>query len=180
LLTCGIVSTLAGAFLFIALFLPFYTLNAFGFRSSGSGWQALTYLDVLLAVGAAGILAAGILLILSAIPSTSLPYKLPTVVCWAVSGVSAASGALVLVRIIELPPGLNSFTAQGIDIGRGAGIVLALIASLCAMGSALYLLFLGGLGASTERPAPAARTGTDHPAPPPAQPPPPNPTDRMS
>jgi hypothetical protein len=116
-----------GLLLIISLFLNWYTVSAKGsvvdFSISGSGWETLGFIDILLfLIGVIAIIIAG-LRALGKMPA-SLPAS-PGLIVLVLGGLATL---LVLYRLIDTPgAGANS---DLVDVGRAFGIFVALIAAL--------------------------------------------------
>jgi hypothetical protein len=153
LTTGDIVAGVGGIVLLIALFLPWYGVSVdiagVSASDSGSGWEALGFIDILLflvAVAAIGIVAAR--------AAGSLPDDLPAPVV--LLGLGALAVLLVLFRIIDIP--VDGDVPAEVDLSRKAGVFIALIGSAAVA--------YGGWRTNTE--TPAARVGPPATDPPPA------------
>jgi hypothetical protein len=126
-----------GLVLFISLFLNWYSVNvkaggsAFGGSGlsqseSGTGWEALSFIDILLFACAVAAITVAILRVANMIPPRG-PVS-PGIV---LLGVGALATLLVLFRIISIPHG-DVPDVPGVDIsfGREFGIFLALLAAI--------------------------------------------------
>ena len=156
LTTGDIVAGVGGIVLLISLFLPWYGVSVdvagFSASESGSGWEALGFIDILLfliSVAAIGIVAAR--------AAGALPADLPAPVI--LLGLGALAVLLVLFRIIDIPAG---DVPDGVDLSRKVGIFIALIGAAAVA--------YGGWRTNTEAPRGRMTPATDPtpPTPPPA------------
>jgi hypothetical protein len=148
----------AGLVLFISLFLNWYSVsvnsNVGGFSSSalsesGSGWEALGFIDILLALCAIIAIAIAVTRMMGVLPR-NMPVT-PGQLLLLVGGIATL---LVLFRILSIPHGdVPELPGVKIEFGREIGIFLALIAA-AAMAVGGFLTW-GEEG----RPAPG-QTGT--------------------
>ena len=152
LTTGDIIAGVGGIVLLISLFLPWYgvSVNVAGFSASesGSGWEALGFIDILLfliSVAAIGIVAAR--------AAGALPADVPAPVI--LLGLGALALLLVLFRIIDIP--VDGTVPDGVDLSRKVGIFIALIAA----GAVAY----GGWRTNTETPGRRVTAATDPPPP---------------
>jgi hypothetical protein len=139
------VATLSGAALFVSLFLPWYSADG----EEATAWQALTAIDVVLALVAA--LAVSLLPVTASQPVPAVPVALSAFVTLA----GLIGLVLVLVRLASLP---------GAADGREWGLWLGLLAAIgMVVGAALAM--------RDERLSPAGRHTdlTGRPAPPPPE-----------
>jgi hypothetical protein len=150
LTTGDIIAGVGGVVLLISLFLPWYgasvSVAGFSASESGSGWEALGFIDILLF-----LIAVAAIAIVAARAAGALPAELPAPVV--LLGLGALAVLLVLYRIIDVP--VDDVPDQ-VDISRKVGIFIALIG---AAGVAY-----GGWRTNTE--TPGARVA--EPSPPPA------------
>jgi hypothetical protein len=153
LTTGDIIAGVGGIVLLISLFLPWYGVSVdiagVSASESGSGWEALGFIDILLfliAVAAIGIVAAR--------AAGSLPDDLPAPVI--LLGLGALAVLLVLFRIIDIP--VDGDIPDEVDLSRKVGIFIALIASAA--------IAYGGWRTNTE--TPRARVGPPATDPPPS------------
>jgi hypothetical protein len=156
--TGDIIAGASGIVLLISLFLPWYgvDVNVGGFSGSGdaSGWEALSFIDILLFL----IALMAIFYAVGAAAGT-LPADVPTGTALMAAGGLAL--LLVLFRIIDLPtPDVPDIVDEGVDFSRKLGVFLALIAS----GGILY----GGWRSSSESPASGPAVPPEPTPPPPA------------
>ena len=126
-----LVAAAAGLILFISLFLNWYSASVsgpLGGSVSGgvSGWEALSFIDILLFIVA--IVAVGVAL---AQMANAFPRNMaasPGLILL-IAGVIAV--VLVLFRLLVLPGDLGDVNdIPGVDVGRSFGIFLALIAAI--------------------------------------------------
>jgi hypothetical protein len=136
----------SGAALLLALFLPWYSLDA---GATASGWTALAVVDIALAIIAAAAVALVFVTATQRVPA--VPIALDALV--ALAGLIGV--VLVLVRALDLPDGAT---------GREWAIWLALAGSLGIVAG-------GVLAMRDERLSPPGRHTdlTGRPAPPPAE-----------
>src|SRR5690349_18936587 len=120
------IAAVSGIVLFISLFLEWYNVtakNAFISVSRGaSGWEALGFIDILLFLIAAIVVAIAVAKALSVLPN--LPASTGLIIL--VLGVIAF--LLVLYRIISIPDN-GADAIPGVSVGRSWGIFVALIAA---------------------------------------------------
>jgi hypothetical protein len=121
-LSFGGLAVLGGLVLAESLFLPWYSLDitvaGTEARSTHSGWQSMTLMDVLLFVAALVAIAAGVVL--------ARRGELGLVVCAA----GAAGVLMSLAGLIDLPDSdLAAMPGDDVAIGRRAGPFVALVAS---------------------------------------------------
>jgi hypothetical protein len=156
----------AGVVLFISLFLKWYSVDVKAsvggfsgstFSDSVSGWKAMGFIDILLALCALIAIAVVIARIAGALPKT-LPLT-PGQILLAVGGLALL---LTLIRLIFIPHGdVPDLPGVKIDFGRSIGVFLAFL-------SAIAMTVGGWLGWNEEgRPAPgqAGRSGAGGPGP---------------
>jgi hypothetical protein len=120
----------------ISMFLPWYKAEAGLFEVSANGWEYTLqgWLPLLLLIGATVLVVVPKLQPSVKIPETVGPLprlQLALILC-------AAAAALVLLRLI-IKDGDDGF---GVEISRGIGLFLALLASLAATAGA-FLKFSG-------------------------------------
>ena len=155
LTTGDIVAGVGGIVLLISLFLPWYGVSVdiagFSASESGSGWEALGFIDILLFVIAVAAIA-----VVVARAAGALPADIPAPVI--LLGLGALAVLLVLFRIIDIP--VDGDMPDEVDLTRKVGIFIALIGAAA--------ITYGGWRTNTETPtarmtpAPA----TDPPPPP--------------
>jgi hypothetical protein len=116
----------AGLVLIISLFLEWYTVDIRGFTGSlptVTGWRALGFIDILLFLIGVIAIAAAVLRAMNIMPR-NLPASTGFIVL--VLGVIAV--VLVLYRILSIPDE-GAGNLPGVDVGRGFGVFIALIAA---------------------------------------------------
>jgi hypothetical protein len=152
-LTTGeVIAGIGGIVLLISLFLPWYGVSVdiagISASTSGSGWEALGFIDVLLfliSVAAIGIVAAR--------AAGSLPDDVPAPVI--LLGLGALAVLLVLYRIIDIP--VDGDVPDQVNLSRKVGVFIALIGSAAVA--------YGGWRTNAE--TPGARVGRAAAEPPP-------------
>jgi len=112
----------SGIALLVVMFLPWYGAETAGLSVTGSAWEALSFIDVLLFL---------IALVAIAVPAAkaaeALPPEAPGPLLLLVAG--ALGVLLVLFRLIDLPtPDLGGFEDR-IDFDRQIGVFLGLVAT---------------------------------------------------
>jgi hypothetical protein len=125
----------AGLVLFISLFLNWYSVdvkssvggfNSTALSESGSGWEALGFIDILLAICALIAIAVAVMRMMGVLPR-GLPVT-PGQLLLLVGGIATI---LVLFRILSIPHGdVPDLPGVDISFGREFGIFLALIAAI--------------------------------------------------
>jgi hypothetical protein len=153
LTTGDMIAGVGGLVLLISLFLPWYGVSVdiagFSASESGSGWEALGFIDILLFLVSVAVIA-----IVAAKATGALPADLPAaVILLALGGLAVL---LVLFRIIDIPAGGD--VPDGVDLSRKFGIFIALIGAAAVT--------YGGWRTNSE--TPAGRTTAATPPPPPA------------
>jgi hypothetical protein len=122
LTTGDIIAGVGGIVLLISLFLPWYgaSVEVAGFSASesGSGWEALGFIDILLFVIALAAIA-----VVAARATGTLPADIPAAVI--LLGLGAVAVMLVLYRIIDIP--VEGDIPDEVDLSRKLGIFVALI-----------------------------------------------------
>lgn len=125
------IAGVAGIVLFISLFFAWYgggsfsgtvngvAVNVSGGGGSASGWESLSFIDLIVALTA--IVAIGSALLAASEGDAGLPVAASSVV----TGLGALSVLLILFRIIDKPFDVP----DGVDIGLKWGIFVALIAA---------------------------------------------------
>jgi hypothetical protein len=153
LTTGDIVAGVGGIVLLISLFLPWYGVSVdiagFSASESGSGWEALGFIDILLfliSIAAIGIVAAR--------AAGVLPADVPAPVI--LLGLGALAVLLVLFRIIDIP--VEGDIPDEVDLSRKVGIFIALIGAAAVT--------YGGWRTNTETPTGRMTPATDPPPPP--------------
>src|SRR5215213_5289437 len=154
LTTGDIIAGVGGIVLLIALFLPWYgvSVNIAGFSASesGSGWEALGFIDILLF-----LIAVAAIALVAARAGGVLPADMPAPVILLALGAFAV--LLVLYRIIDIP--VDGDVPDEVDLSHKVGILIALIVAAA--------VFLCGYRTNTETPSGRMTPVTD-PSPPPA------------
>jgi hypothetical protein len=122
-----LVAAISGLVLILSLFLEWYNVSAksaFGSIGGGvSGWEALSFIDILLFVIGAVAIAIAVLRAMNTMPR-SLPAS-PGLIVLAVGGLGVL---LVLFRLVSIPDhGVGSL--PGVDVGRSFGVFLAFLAA---------------------------------------------------
>ena len=117
LTTGDIVAGVGGIVLLISLFLPWYGVSAGGFSLDASGWEVLSFIDILLF-----LIAVVAIAIVAARATGNLPAEVPAAVVLLAAGALAV--LLVLYRIIDIPGG---DVPDDVDLSRKVGIFIALI-----------------------------------------------------
>jgi hypothetical protein len=150
-LTIGdMIAGVGGIVLLISLFLPWYgasvSVAGFSASSSASGWEVLSFVDILLF-----LISLAAIAIVAAKATGQLPAEVPAALM--LLGLGALAVLLVLFRIIDIPAG---DVPDEVDLSRKVGIFLALIGA----GAVAY----GGWRTNTE--TPGARVATTTPPPP--------------
>ena len=122
LTTGDIIAGVGGIVLLISLFLPWYgaSVEVAGFSASesGSGWEALGFIDILLFVIALTAVA-----VVAAKATGTLPADTPAAVV--LLGLGAVAVLLVLYRIIDIP--VEGDIPDEVDLSRKLGVFIALI-----------------------------------------------------
>src|SRR5215213_2547351 len=123
LTTGDIIAGVGGIVLLISLFLPWYgasvDVGGFSASESGTGWEALSFIDILLF-----LIALAAIAIVAARATGRLPDEVPAAVV--LLGLGALGVLLVLYRIIDIPGG---DVPDEVDLSRKIGVFVALIAS---------------------------------------------------
>jgi hypothetical protein len=152
LTTGDMIAGVGGIVLLISLFLPWYGVSVdvagFSASESGSGWEALGFIDILLfviSVAAIGIVAAR--------AAGALPADIPAPVI--LLGLGALAVLLVLFRIIDIP--VEGDLPDGVDLSRKVGIFIALIGAAA--------MTYGGWRTNIETPTGRMTPATDPPPP---------------
>ncbi len=118
------ITALAGVLLLVSLFLPWY--GAPDGESTGiSGWESLAFLDILLALIAAGAVALAVITAAQPLPAVPLAFN----VFVTLGGILAV--LLVLIRVLDLPDGAGA-REWGLWLGL-AGAAGILVGSLIAL-----------------------------------------------
>jgi hypothetical protein len=119
LTTGDIVAGVGGIVLLISLFLPWYGASAGGVSVTGSGWEVLGFIDILLF-----LIALVAIAVVAARATDRLPAEVPASVV--LLGLGALAVLLVLFRIVDIPGG---DVPDSVDLSRKIGIFIALIAA---------------------------------------------------
>jgi len=155
LTTGDIVAGVGGVVLLISLFLPWYGVSVdvagFSASESGSGWEALGFIDILLFLVAVVAIA-----VVAARAAGALPAEVPGSLVLLALGALAV--LLVLFRIIDIPTGGD--VPEQVELSRKIGIFIALIGSAAVA--------YGGWRTNSEQPTSAAAPAAGPPPPPPA------------
>jgi hypothetical protein len=151
LTTGDIVAGVGGIVLLISLFLPWYgvSVDIAGFSVSGSGWEALGFIDILLF-----LISVAAIAVVAARAAGALPVDIPAPVI--LLGLGAFALLLVLFRIIDIP--VDGNVPDEVDLSRKVGIFIALIGAAAVA--------YGGWRTNTETPTGRMTPATDPPAPP--------------
>ncbi len=157
LTTGDIIAGVGGIVLLISLFLPWYGVSVdiagFSASESGSGWEALGFIDILLF-----LISVAAIAVVAARAAGALPADIPAPVI--LLGLGGFAVLLVLFRIIDIP--VDGNVPDEVDLSRKVGIFIALIGAAA--------MTYGGWRTNSE--APAGRM-TPAPGPPATDPPPP-------
>jgi hypothetical protein len=155
LTTGDIVAGVGGIVLLISLFLPWYGVSVdvagFSASESGSGWEVLGFIDILLF-----LIAVVTIALVAARAAGALPADLPAPVV--LLGLGALAVLLVIYRIIDIPT--DGDVPDQVDVSRKLGVFIALIGSAAVA--------YGGWRTNSEAPAGRAAPLADPPPPPPA------------
>jgi len=124
LTTGDMIAGVGGIVLLISLFLPWYgasvDVGGFSASESGTGWEALSFIDILLF-----LIALAAIAIVAARATGRLPDEIPAAVV--LLGLGALAVLLVLYRIIDIP--VDGDIPDEVDLSRKIGVFVALIAS---------------------------------------------------
>jgi hypothetical protein len=125
--TGELIAGASGVVLLIALFLPWYgvDLEVAGASIGGdvNAWEAMGFIDILLFLVAVAAIAVPL-----ARAAGSLSEDVPAGLAVLVAG--AFGLVLVLFRLIEVPgPDVPAIAGDTIDVGRKAGVFVALVAT---------------------------------------------------
>jgi hypothetical protein len=144
-----------GVVLLISLFLPWYgvsvDLAGFSASESGTGWEVLGFIDILLF-----LISVGAIAVVVAKAAGALPADVPAPVV--LLGLGALAVLLVIYRIIDIPT--EGDVPEQVDLSRKVGIFIALIGAAAVA--------YGGWRTNTESPTGRVAPATDPPSPPPA------------
>jgi Protein of unknown function (DUF2510) len=125
-----LVAGISGLVLLISLWLHWYSASAKGLLGQSvsggiSGWQILSFIDILL------FLIALLAIAVAVIRMANAALRLPASPGLIVLAAGALATLLVLFRLLVLPGDLGDVNdIPGVDVGRSFGIFLALLASL--------------------------------------------------
>ena len=124
LTTGDMIAGVGGIVLLISLFLPWYGVSVdvagFSASESGSGWEALGFIDILLF-----LISVAAIAIVAARAAGAFPDDLPAPVI--LLGLGALAVLLVLYRIVDIP--VDGDVPEQVDLSRKIGIFIALIGS---------------------------------------------------
>src|SRR4051812_24383999 len=122
------VAAVSGLVLFLSLFLNWYNVSvkaALGSASASvSGWEALSFIDILLFIIAVIAIAVAVARMANAFPRMAISPGL------LVLAVGVLAVLLVLFRIIDIPGSGDVADVPGVDLGRSFGIFIALLAAI--------------------------------------------------
>jgi hypothetical protein len=147
-LTTGeVIAGVGGAVLLLSLFLPWYGVSVdiadVSVSETGSGWEVLGFIDLLLF-----LIAAAAIAIVTARAAGVFPDDVPAPVLLLALGALAL--LLVLYRIIDIPA--DGEVPPEVDLSRKLGIFVALLgAAGAAYGGWRTTADLGASGAATKR-----------------------------
>jgi Protein of unknown function (DUF2510) len=116
----------AGIVLIISLFLEWYTVDIKGFTGdlpTVTGWRALGFIDILLFL--IGVIAIAVAVLRA---MNVMPRNLPASTGFIVLALGGLAVLLVLYRILSIPDE-GAGNLPGVDVGRGFGVFIALIAA---------------------------------------------------
>jgi Protein of unknown function (DUF2510) len=120
------IAAVSGIVLFISLFLEWYNVSvksAFVSASrGGSGWEALSFIDILLFV--ISLIVVGI----AVAKAANVMPRLPASTSFITLVLGGLATLLVLFRIISVPD-VGSFPGVDVSVGRSFGIFVAFLAS---------------------------------------------------
>jgi hypothetical protein len=123
LTTGDMIAGVGGIVLLISLFLPWYGVSVdvagFSASESGSGWETLGSIDILLF-----LISIAVIAVVAARAAGRLPEEVPGAVV--LLGLGALAVLVVLYRIVDIPAG---DVPDEVDLSRKVGIFIALIAS---------------------------------------------------
>jgi hypothetical protein len=151
------IAAASGIALIIFLFLPWYGASVGGFSATGTGWESMSFIDILLFL--IGLVAVGVPV---ARMTDSMPEDVPGAMLVLAAG--ALGVVLVLYRIIDIPnPDVPDILNNNIDYSRKIGVFLGLIATAG--------IAYGGWRSMEESPVGSTPSATPPPPPPPPEPP---------
>jgi hypothetical protein len=123
-----LVAAVSGLVLFLSLFLNWYKVSvkaALGSASASvSGWEALSFIDILLFIIAIIAIGVAVARMANAFPRMAVSPGL------LVLAVGVLAILLVLFRIIDIPGSGDVADVPGVDLGRSFGIFIALLAAI--------------------------------------------------
>jgi hypothetical protein len=123
LTTGDIIAGVGGIVLLISLFLPWYGVSVdvagFSASESGTGWEALGFIDILLF-----LIALVVIAVVAARATARLPAEVPGSVV--LLGLGALAVLLTLFRIIDIPV---EDVPDGVDVSRKLGVFIAFVAA---------------------------------------------------
>jgi hypothetical protein len=150
LTTGDIVAGVGGIVLLISLFLPWYGVSVdvagFSASESGSGWEALGFIDILLF-----LISVAAIAVVAARAAGMLPAEIPGAV--ALLALGALAVLLVIYRIIDIPV---EDVPDEVDLSRKVGVFIALIGAAAVA--------YGGWRTNSETPAAGAPAAQPPPA----------------
>src|SRR4051812_8187887 len=120
------IAAASGLVLIISLFLEWYTVDIRGFSGSlptVTGWRALGFIDILLFL--IGVIAIAVAVMRA---MNFMPRNLPASTGLIVLVLGALAVVLVLFRILSIPDE-GAGALPGVNVGRGFGVFIALIAA---------------------------------------------------
>jgi hypothetical protein len=120
------IAAVSGAVLVISLFLEWYTVDIKGFTGdlpTVTGWRALGFIDILLFL--IGVIAIAVAVLRA---MNVMPRNLPASTGFIVLALGVLAVVLVLYRILSIPDE-GAGNLPGVDVGRGFGVFIALIAA---------------------------------------------------
>ncbi|HEX6583780.1 MAG TPA: hypothetical protein VF056_09255 [Thermoleophilaceae bacterium] len=156
LTTGDIIAGVGAVVLLISLFLPWYGVSVdvagFSASESGSGWEVLGSIDILLF-----LISVAAIAVVAAKAAGALPADIPAPVV--LLGLGALAVLLVIYRIIDIPT--EGDVPDQVDLSRKVGIFIALLGAAAVA--------YGGWRTNAETPAGrGAAPAADPPPPPPA------------
>src|SRR3954469_9604695 len=124
-----LVAAASGLVLFLSLFLNWYKVSVKAVLGSASaavsGWEALSFIDILLFIIALIAIGVAVARMANAFPRMAISPGLLVLVAGAIATL------LVLFRLLVLPGDLGDLNdLPGVDVGRSFGIFIALLAAL--------------------------------------------------
>jgi hypothetical protein len=147
LTTGDIVAGVGGIVLLISLFLPWYGVSSGPISITGSGWETLGFIDILLFLISVAVIAIVVAKALGALPGD---VPAPVILL----GLGGLAVLLVLYRIIDIP--VDGDIPDSVDLSRKIGIFIALIAAAAVT--------YGGWRTNTEAPRGRVAPTTGPPA----------------